>query len=61
MLTDKVEIAFFTSVKFKQSGINDILLCLLCKPKKSVINRSSIIVNRTEFSTFVAKNRKTQF
>jgi len=39
MLTDKVEVAFFVYVKFKQSGINDILLCLLCNPKKSVINR----------------------
>jgi len=61
MLSIKVEVAFFVYVKFKQSGINDILLCLLCNPKKSVINRLRIIANRTEFSTFVAKNRKTQF
>jgi len=61
MLSVKVEVAFFVYVKFKQSGSNDILLCLLCNTKKSVINRSSIIGIRTEFSTFVAKNRKTQF
>jgi len=45
----------------KNQPQTDILPSPLYNNKKSVINPIGIFVNRTEFITFVAKFKKTQF